>query len=344
MSGGHSLGSWLLLRSASGLATVGFLTFVVFAATQGLPSDPARVILGPDAPEATVETLRHQLGLDLPLGEQYVRWLGDALTGDMGRSLSSRREVSTLVSDRLLNTLALVAGVMCVALPVSLLLGVALALRGGSLLDRVVVSVLIGLKAVPVFALAIGLVMLFATSVFSILPAVSLLDPGRPLLSQLEFFVLPVLTLVLSTAPYLVRLVRASMIEVLSADYLTQARLRGIPERRLLFRHALPNALIPAVQGVALTSSVMLGGTLVVEVMFNFPGLGSLLNTAVESRDLPIVQASVLILATGVVAINLAADLLTALLTPKLRTSGRASTRDAGEQAVAALDPEQAVP
>lgn len=313
-----------MARLASGVATVLFLSLVVFVATQGLPSDPARVVLGPEAPEATVQILRHQLGLDLPIAQQFVRWLGAALTGDLGQSLSSRRVVSELVADRLGNTLALVAAVLGLTVPIALVVGVALARSAGSLVDRTVVSVLIGLKAVPVFALAIGLVLLLSTSVFSLLPAVSLLDSSRPLWVQLEYLALPVLTLVLSSAPYLTRLVRASMIEVLSTDYITQARLRGIPERRLIYRHAVPNALIPAIQGTALTTSVLLGGSLVVEVLFNYPGLGSLLNAAVEQRDLPIVQAAVLSISTGIVLINLLSDLLTLLLTPKLRTSAHA--------------------
>lgn len=341
MSRGQSLRSWLLVRSGSGLATMGLLTFVVFIATQGLPSDPARVVLGPEAPESSVATLRAQLGLDLPLTQQYAHWLGAALSGDMGRSLSSGREVDELVGGRLLNTLSLVSGVLVLTIPSAIWLGVVLAVRQGTRLDRAALSLLIGLKALPVFAIAIGLMMLLSTSVFSLLPAVSLLDPSRSPWSQAEYLILPILTLVLSTVPYLARLVRTATIEVLSADYVVQARLRGIPERRLLLRHVLPNAAIPAIQGIALTTSVMLGGTLVVEVMFNYPGLGSLLNSAVEGRDLPIIQASVLLLSGCIVLVNLAADLLTALLTPKLRRAARVD-HGARREPAPALKPDHA--
>jgi peptide/nickel transport system permease protein len=316
--------SWLIVRGLSGALTTLALSAIVFFATHALPSDPARVILGPEATDESVQILARQLGLDLPLAEQYVHWLEQALHGDLGLSLSTRRPVFDLVADRVAATLILVSLVMGVALVFAVAGGTFLAVRSGSLLDRVTVNVLIGIKAVPVFATGIGLVMLLSTSVFSLLPAVSLLDISRPIFSQLDLLVLPALTLVLSSTPYLARLARASMIETLDSDYVLQARLRGIPERRVLFFHALPNAVIPVLQGAALTSSVLFSGGLVVEVLFNYPGLGSLLNQAVESRDLPIIQAVVLVVATGVVSINLVADLLTVLLTPRLRTQGQA--------------------
>lgn len=313
---------WLVTRCLMGFATVLALSAIVFVATQALPSDPATVILGPEATEDAVQTLRRQLGLDLPIGEQYARWLGHVVRGDFGLSLSSRAVVWDIVEERLTGTLTLVSVVIVLASLIAVALGVLLAVYRDSWFDRAVVTALVGIKAVPVFATGIALVMLLSTTVFSLLPAVSLLDTRRSVFSQLELIVLPTLTLLISSVPYLTRLVRASMIEVLSSDYVREARLRGIPELRVIFRHALPNALIPAVQGVALTASVLLGGALIVEVLFNYPGLGSLLNQAVDARDLPIVQAVVLLIATGVVVINLSADLITVLLTPKLRTTG----------------------
>jgi peptide/nickel transport system permease protein len=196
-----------------------------------------------------------------------------------------------------------------------------LALHRDSWFDRKTVSVLIALKAVPNFALGIGLVMLFSTTVFRLLPAVSLLEPGRSPWSQSAFLILPLATLALAGLPYLIRLVRSAMIEALDSEYVLAARLRGVTERRVVWTHALPNALIPAIQGMALTLSVLLGGTLIVEVVFTYPGLGSALNAAIEMRDIPVIQAIVLLVAAGVVLINLGADLLTVLLTPKLRTA-----------------------
>jgi peptide/nickel transport system permease protein len=152
---------------------------------------------------------------------------------------------------------------------------------------------------------------------------VSILDPDKSLLRQLQFLVLPVLALSLSALPYLTRMVRASMIEALESDYVIAARLRGIPEWRIVWRHTLPNALIPAIQGVALTLRTLIGGALLAEVIFSYPGIGTSLNSAIQMRDLPMVQAIVLLITLGVVLINLLADLLTVLLTPKLRTARR---------------------
>lgn len=312
---------WLARRLLGGAAAVVAISVIVFAATQALPSDPARMVLGPEAPEETVRTLQRQLGLDQPLPVQYLTWSGRLLRGDLGVSLDSHVPVQSLLSARADNSLTLLAGVLLLLVPLSLAGGVWLALRRDSWLERKLLGALIAVKAVPQFALGIGLVMLFATSVWRWLPAVSLLESDRAPWVQPRFLVLPLATLLLAGLPYLCRLVRAAMIEALESEYVLAARLRGVPEWRILWRHALPNALIPAIQGLALTLSVLLGGTLVVEVVFAYPGIGSALNAAIEMRDLPVVQALVLLIAASVVLINLAADLLAVLLTPRLRTA-----------------------
>lgn len=314
---------WFIGRLGYGLLTAWVISLVVFIATQALPSDPARVILGPDAPLESILTLREQLGLDRPILEQYLRWLAALLSGDLGISLDSNQPVAQILFPRFGNTLALLAGVFAFAVPVALVLGVTLALRRDSRLDRWVLSWLILLKATPGFLLAIGLVLLFSMPNMTWLPAVSLLDPQRSLLSQLEFLVLPVFALGLSAVPYLARMVRASMIETLESEYVGAARLRGIPEWRLIWLHTLPNALVPTIQGVALTLRTLIGGALLAEVVFSYPGVGTQLNSAIQMRDLPLIQAIVLATTLGVVLINLFADLLTVLLTPKLRTARR---------------------
>ena len=314
---------WLLRRLLVGVATVFAITIIVFAATQALPSDPARVILGPEATEQAVAVLRGQLGLDRPLPVQYAHWLGDALRFDFGRSLDSDVEAVSIVRDRFGNSLVLMLLVLAVTIPLSLLLGVALAVRRDGRLDRVAMAGLILFKALPGFILAIGLILIFATNILPVLPAVSLLDPSRSPLAQPAYLVLPTVTLVLSILPFLVRLVRAGVIEVLEADYVAAARLRGLSERRLLWRHAVPNALVPTVQGIAMTARVLLGGAVIVEVVFSYPGLGSALNSAIEMRDIPVIQAITLLQAGLVVLVNLLADIVTVLLTPRLRTAAR---------------------
>ncbi|PUA47189.1 peptide ABC transporter permease [Pseudomonas protegens] len=317
--------SWFIGRLGYGLLTAWVISLVVFIATQALPSDPARVILGPDAPLDSILTLQRQLGLDRPLLEQYLHWLGQTLRGDLGRSLDSDAPVAGIVFARLGYTLALLAGVMALVVPAALLLGVTLALRRDSRLDRWSLSLLILLKATPGFLLAIALVLLFSMPHMDLLPAVSILDPQLSLWRQLPFLVLPVLALGLSALPYLTRMVRAAMIEALESDYVIAARLRGIPERRIVWRHTLPNALVPAIQGVALTLRTLIGGALLAEVVFSYPGIGTSLNSAIQMRDLPMIQGIVLVITLAVVLINLLADLATVLLTPKLRTARRVS-------------------
>lgn len=315
--------SWFIGRLGYGLLTAWVISLVVFIATQALPSDPARVILGPDAPAESVLTLQRQLGLDRPIIEQYLSWLGQAASGELGVSLDSSAPVSDILFGRFGNTLALLAGVLLLVVPAGLALGVAMALRRDSRFDRWGLSLLIFLKATPGFLLAIGLVLLFSMPHFNWLPAVSIIDPDRSLLSQVQVLVLPVIALSLTALPYLTRMVRAAMIEALESEYVIAARLRGLPERRIVWRHTLPNALIPAIQGVALTLRALIGGALLAEVIFSYPGIGTTLNSAIQMRDLPMIQAIVLLITLAVVAINLWADLLTVLLTPKLRTARR---------------------
>ncbi|MFW3894580.1 ABC transporter permease [Pseudomonas putida] len=316
---------WFIGRLGYGLLTAWVISLVVFIATQALPSDPARVILGPEAPLESILTLRQQLGLDRPILVQYFSWLAQVLRGDLGISLDSAQPVAGLLFIRFGNTLALLLGVLMVVLPLALTIGVGLALRRDSRLDRWGLATLIVLKATPGYLIAIGLVLLFSMPHFDLLPAVSLIDPDRPLWRQLDYLALPVFALSLSALPYLARLVRASMIETLDSDYVGAARLRGVPQWRLVWCHTLPNALVPAIQGVALTLRTLIGGALLAEVVFSYPGIGTLLNSAIQMRDLPLIQGAVLVITLGVVLVNLLADLLTVLLTPKLRTARRAS-------------------
>lgn len=312
---------WVMGRLLSGLGVVVVISFIVFGATQALPSDPARIILGPEASEAAIEVLRQQLGLNQPIYIQYFNWLGEILTGNLGRSIDSNVNVSEVISARFANSFALTITVSLLAIPLAMIGGVYLALHRDSALDRFAITSIVLFKAVPGFVLAIWLVMLFSTSVFHILPAASLLDPTKPALSQWEYLVLPTLTLALSVIPYLLRLVRASMIEAMESDYVVAARLRGIPERHIIWRHALPNALIPSIQGVAMTFRMLFSGAVLVEVVFSYPGIGNSLNAAIEIRDLPMIQAIVLAITVGVVVINLIADFITLMLTPRLRTA-----------------------
>ncbi|WLH92864.1 ABC transporter permease [Pseudomonas sp. FP453] len=312
--------SGLARRLLSALGSVLLISVLVFLAIRLLPSDPARVILGPGAPEASLQVLREQLGLHLPLWQQYLHWLGAALGGDLGLSLDSQVAVTQLLGQRFANSLALLIPVALCNLLLAVGLGTLLALYRDRWIDRLTLPLLVMFKSLPGFVLAIGLIMLFATSLFTWLPAVSLLDPEHSAFTQGRYLVLPVAALVLASAPYLIRLVRGAMIEALHSDYLEAARLRGLQPWRLVLGHALPNAVLPLIQGLALTLSVFFSSTLLVEMAFTYPGVGSLLNDAIRLRDVPVIQGGVSAIAAFVVGVNLLADVLARLCVPKLRT------------------------
>ncbi len=326
--------SWVVGRIILGFSVVIVITLVVFAATQILPSDPARVILGPEATLEAVETLRRQLGLDKPFIVQYASWIANVAVGDFGVSLDSGVRTAEIVGSRLDNSMALLLYVLAVTIPLSLWLGTVLAIHRDSKFDRTVMTSLILIKAIPSFVVGLALIMIFAVILLPVLPAVSLLDPTRPAFLQVSYLILPAATLILSVTPYLTRLVRSSVIEVLDSDYIAAARLRGLSEVVIIRRHVLPNALIPAIQGIALTARVLFGGVLVVEVVFSYPGLGDALNSAIQMRDLPVIQMIAMVTAIAVVLINLTADIFTVLLTPKLRTAHQPTLRPGTRAAI----------
>jgi len=312
---------WVLRRLAFGLLTLLAVSILVFFATQALPGDAARAILGHTATVERVALLRHELGLDRPLVVQYVSWLSHVATGRLGDSLVARVPVTELIGHRLVNSAVLVFLAAIIALPLSVIAGAVAGSRRDRAFDHGVVTATLGLTAVPEFVLGLILVILFSTTVFHVLPGVVLLAPGQNPLSHPRQLILPVTTLVLAVFPYLTRLVRGSVIDVYEAEYVRMARLKGVPERVVLRRHVLPNALVPAIQGAALTLAYLVGGIVVIEYLFNYPGLGSALTDAVSSRDLPVIQAIVLIFATAYIVFNLLGDLLTVYVTPRLRTA-----------------------
>jgi peptide/nickel transport system permease protein len=314
----------ILIRIGLGVLTLFLVSLVVFVATQALPGDAARAILGREAADkARYEALRQQLGLDKPLLQQYGSWLGGVVTGNLGNSLASDAPVTQLLARRVANTFILVFIAALLSVPISLLLGSLTALRRDTKFDVGVTIGSLSLAALPEFVIGIILLILFATQVFKFLPSSSQIDPTVPISQQLEKFILPALTLTLAVAPYITRILRASTIEVLESEYVMMARLKGLPERLVLNRHALPNALAPALQVTALNLAWLAGGVVVVEYVFNFNGIGSLLIDAVGNRDMPMVQAITLIIATVYVVANLTADILTILVSPRLRTGLR---------------------
>jgi peptide/nickel transport system permease protein len=315
----------VLWRIVSAVVTLALVAVLVFAATQALPGDAARAALGQSATPQRLAALRQQLHLDEPATAQFGHWIGDMARGDLGTSLASQRPVSQVLSGRVTNSVFLVLLAAIIALPLALALGVLGAVRRDRALDHATTVGLLAIAALPEFVIGIGLILLLATGVTHLLPPVSLLAPGERPWQDPAALVLPVVTLVLAVIPYVSRIVRGSLIEVLEREYVQTARLNGVPERTVILRHALPNAVAPAIQASALSLAYMTGGVVVVEYVFQYPGIGSALVDAVNGRDVPVVQALVLFAGAVYVGLNLLADLLVIAVTPKLRT-GRSST------------------
>lgn len=296
------------------------MSIVVFAATQFLPGDAAQAVLGRSATPERLEALRTQLHLDEPVAVQYWLWLSGLLTGDPGISLANQKPILPQVLPRIANSFTLLLATVIVAVPLAIVAGIAAALRRGKAADTTMTVAALGLAAAPEFVIAIGLIALFSTVVFHWLPPVSMVPPGSSVLARPAILVLPVMTLAIVVFPYIFRMIRASMIEVLESEYIEMGRLKGLSRRRLVVVHALPNALGPTLQVVALTFAYLAGGVVIVEYIFGFPGIGQGLINAVTTRDIPTIQLAVLLLAAFYVTVNLLADVVTVLITPKLRT------------------------
>jgi peptide/nickel transport system permease protein len=307
-------------RLLLGLVVLAVVSIVVFAATQALPGDPARAILGRSATPASLAALRRQLHLDRPVLEQYWSWLSGLLHGNLGTSLTAQEPVTTLLGPKLVNSAVLVAISALVSIPLSVAIGSWAALKREKIFDSVSSTLLLMLAALPEFVVAVVLVIALATTVLHVLPAISTIPPGSQPWDNIPALVLPCLTLVIAVAPYVARIMRASMIEVLESDYVEMARLKGLRERTVLLRHALPNALGPVFQVIALNLAYLAGGIVVVEYVFNYSGIGSALQDAVVNHDLPVVQALAMLIAAVYVVLNLIADVATIMVTPRLRT------------------------
>lgn len=307
---------WLIHRLLLTIVMLAVVSVLIFCATQALPGDVARIILGKEASEAQLAFVRSQLRLDQPVWSQYLSWLFGVLNGDFGQSLVARVPVFDLVVPRVGNSFLLVLLSMGLAVPVSVCLGLLTASRKDGLTDRLFMGAGVIVNALPEFVLALLLILLLSTNVFHVFPAVSLLSPDTSIWAQLDRLVLPVLTLFLLQTTYLYRLVRGTVIDVLNTEYVQFAALKGMPDRVILFRHVLPNSLVPAIQAAGTMFAYSVGGIVVVEYVFGFPGLGTALADAVGTRDIPVVQAVVLTIAVTFFVVNMMTDLISFWLTP----------------------------
>jgi len=315
----HPIGRLVLSRLGGGVITLILVSIVVFAATQILPGNAAYAVLGHNATPARLHALELQLGLNRSAAAQYGAWIGGLLTGKAGNSLANGQPVWALVAPRLVNSAVLVALSGLAGALIGVLLGAIAALRKDSFFDHAFSVVSLAVTALPEFVVAISLVILFATVVFQVLPAVSVLPPGTWAWQQPELLVLPIATLVIVVVPYIFRMMRAAMIEALESEYVEMARLKGLPAWRVLLVHALPNAVPPTVQVIGLNLLYLAGGIVVVEYVFDFPGIGQGLVNAVSNRDIPVIQLIVVILAAFYVFMNILTDVVALLATPRRR-------------------------
>ncbi|MGH3065153.1 MAG: ABC transporter permease, partial [Gaiellaceae bacterium] len=310
----HGLTGFIVRRLLLGLVTLWITSVIIFAATQALPGDAARSILGRSATPESLTELRRQLGLDKPVLTQYWEWISGVLTGDLGNSLANSLPVTEVLGERLVYSLFLMLIAAVISVPFGIILGAASARRRDSAFDQTTSVVTLGLAALPEFVVGITLAVFFATTVFTWLPAVAVTEPGVGPWHYPRELILPVVTLVIAVVPYTARIMRASTVEILESDFVEMARLKGLPERRVLWRHAVPNALAPTFQVTALNLAYLAGGIVVIEAVFNYQGVGLLLVDSVRARDMPVVQAVALLIAALYVILNLLADLATILV------------------------------
>ncbi len=309
---------YLVKRIGLALITLFLLSVIVFGVSTILPGNVGRAVLGPFATQESVDALNDQLGADRSIFTQYVDWAGGLVRGDLGTSLTKQVPAWDLLGPALENSfkLALVAFVICV--PLSILGGVVAGLRYGKLTDKSITITGISFAAMPEFVTGIVLILVFSIWL-GWLPVTAQAEPGASLLTQLKYLVLPAITLTLVLFGYIARITRASMIEALDSDYARTAHLKGLRPSVVIRRHVLRNALLPTIAVVAVQVGYLVGGLVVVEVLFNYQGIGSLIFEAARQKDLPLLTAGVLVVGIVYLTVTLLADLLYAALNPRIR-------------------------
>lgn len=302
------------------ILTLFVVSVAIFAITQVLPGDVAQMILGRGATPQDLEIIRHKLGLDRPAYLQYLEWVGRIVQGDLGDSLYLQRPIAGILQDRLVNSLILAVFSFFVAVPSAVLVGIWTGINRDSKVDRVMSTVGMVAISLPEFVTGM-LLMIILSSTLHLLPSSSLILPGTTPLTRPQILVMPALTLTGVMFGYIMRMTRANVIEVRQTNYVRTAILKGLPMGRVIFRHIVPNAMLPTISIIAASIGWLLGGLIIVEVVFAYPGLGRLVLDAIKTRDLPLLQIVTLIIAATYTLSNLAADLSYAALDRRVRLS-----------------------
>ena len=302
--------TYIVKRLLGMIPTLLLVAVVVFLFVHMLPGDPARLAAGPEADQQTVELVRQELGLDLPLPQQFVRYFSHMLQGDLGTSLRTKRPVSTEIADRFMPTLWLTLASMVWSVGFGMIIGIVSAVWRNRWPDRLGMTLAVSGISFPAFALGMMLMQIFSVNL-GWLPTVGA--------STWQHYILPSIPLGAAVAAVMARFTRASFVEVVQEDFVRTARAKGLSERRVIIKHALRNALIPVVTMMGLQFGFLLGGSIVVETVFNWPGLGRLLVDAVTQRDYPVIQGLVLLFSLEFILINLIVDVLYGVINPSIR-------------------------
>lgn len=281
---------FLTKRLALGLLTLWAVSVLVFTGTELLPGDVATAVLGQGATPETVEALRDQMGLDRPAAERYFTWIGNMIQGDMGQSVATGRSIVSLMEDRVYNTFLLAGVTALVAVPLALLLGILSVVYPEGMLDRSISMSSLILISLPEYFTGAALILGFAVT-WHVFPAIVYSSQFTSFWQTMRALTLPVTTLTIAILAHMVRMTRAAILDVLRSAYVEMALLKGVPKGRIILRHALPNALSPVINVVAINLGYLVSGVVLVEAIFSFPGLGRLLTDSVANRDIPLVQA-----------------------------------------------------
>ena len=310
----------ILSRIVTGLLTLLAVSLIIFVSTEILPGDVAARALGRFATEQAKQVFRQQLHLDRPVPERYMIWLGGVVRGRFGKSIINQIDVKEVVAPKLVHTFALGIYALVLYIPLSLVLAtLAAVFRDGPIDAAISLLTLVGLS-VPEFALATILLIVFAVSL-PIFPVLSVVATAKTLPDMIRTLTLPAVTLAVAMSVYAIRMLRDNLIEVLDSEYVRMAVLTGLPKYRVVLWHALPNALVPALNVTALNLAYLIGGVVVVERVFSYDGIGSLLVESVFLRDAPLIEATALLVSAVYILANLFADVMAILLNPRLRTA-----------------------
>lgn len=309
----------ILERIGLSFFTMAFIAIVVFVGLELMPGDACTVHLGRGASETALENCRGRLELDRPAVTRFLDWSGKLVQGDLGVSVQRGRPITEIISYRLRNTIILAAMAAAIGIPLAIFLGVVSGLRRDGPLDMTVSTVAIFAMTIPEFISGSLLILVFSV-ILGWSTGIVLVGYKASVLDLVTASLLPAITLSLIMTAHILRMVRASVIEVLGSEFVLMARLKGVPARQIVWRHVVPNALLPAISVIGLTAAWLLGGVVIVESVFNYPGLGRLAVDAVSDQDLPLVQAIALLFGLIYIVVNLTTDLLAMVLNPRLRT------------------------